>query len=362
MGLPDGTLAGREVAAYVVSEALGWDVVPPTGCGDGPHGAGHGAGAGRSPTPSRTRSPSCAAGECRPGWLARLRRRRRARPRRLPGPRGHRRAAPDGGLRRAGQQRRPQGRPRARDARRAPVRRRPRRDLPRRAQAAHRAVGLGAASRSTDEEVAGVPRCCARARAATWARRSPAHLTDPRSTPSTRRCARLLDRGVLPDPARRVAGHPVAAVLTPTARLGFAPCAPGPPRSPRPARRRARRSPSTTPPPGGRSSTRARRPGAALRLRHHAVRRHPHRPRRDVRRLRPAQPGLAQRRPRGHLRPERHRRRRPAARAGREGRRRLGRARRARDRAVPPGHGGAAGAPARRTTSARSSRSRSSSS
>ena len=27
---PDGTLAGREVAAYVVSEALGWDVVPPT--------------------------------------------------------------------------------------------------------------------------------------------------------------------------------------------------------------------------------------------------------------------------------------------------------------------------------------------
>ena len=59
------------------------------------------------------------------------------------------------------------------------------------------------------------------------------------------------------------------------------------------------------------------------------------------------------------LRPERHRRRRPAARAGRRKvRRRLGRARRARDRAVPPGHGGAAGAPARRTTSARSSRSR----
>ena len=25
---PDGTLADREVAAYVVSEALGWDVVP----------------------------------------------------------------------------------------------------------------------------------------------------------------------------------------------------------------------------------------------------------------------------------------------------------------------------------------------
>ncbi|MEP7089936.1 MAG: SCO1664 family protein [Nocardioidaceae bacterium] len=27
---PDGTLAGREVAAYLVSQALGWEVVPPT--------------------------------------------------------------------------------------------------------------------------------------------------------------------------------------------------------------------------------------------------------------------------------------------------------------------------------------------
>ncbi len=38
---PDGTLAGREVAAYAVSEALGWDVVPPTVLrGDGPAGTG----------------------------------------------------------------------------------------------------------------------------------------------------------------------------------------------------------------------------------------------------------------------------------------------------------------------------------
>ncbi len=37
---PDGTLAAREVAAYVVSEALGWDIVPPTILGDGPHGPG----------------------------------------------------------------------------------------------------------------------------------------------------------------------------------------------------------------------------------------------------------------------------------------------------------------------------------
>jgi len=37
---PTGTLAGREVAAYVVSRAAGWDVVPPTLMRDGPCGPG----------------------------------------------------------------------------------------------------------------------------------------------------------------------------------------------------------------------------------------------------------------------------------------------------------------------------------
>jgi len=37
---PDGTLAGREVASYAVSEALGWNVVPHTFLRDGPHGLG----------------------------------------------------------------------------------------------------------------------------------------------------------------------------------------------------------------------------------------------------------------------------------------------------------------------------------
>jgi len=37
---PDGTLAGREVAAYLVSKAAGWDVVPPTVLRDGPLGPG----------------------------------------------------------------------------------------------------------------------------------------------------------------------------------------------------------------------------------------------------------------------------------------------------------------------------------
>jgi uncharacterized repeat protein (TIGR03843 family) len=37
---PMGTLAGREVAAYAVSRAAGWDVVPPTIMRDGPFGPG----------------------------------------------------------------------------------------------------------------------------------------------------------------------------------------------------------------------------------------------------------------------------------------------------------------------------------
>ncbi len=37
---PDGTLARRERAAYLLSEALGWDVVPLTFLRDGPHGPG----------------------------------------------------------------------------------------------------------------------------------------------------------------------------------------------------------------------------------------------------------------------------------------------------------------------------------
>ena len=37
---PDGTLAGREVAAFLVSQATGWGVVPPTILRDGPLGPG----------------------------------------------------------------------------------------------------------------------------------------------------------------------------------------------------------------------------------------------------------------------------------------------------------------------------------
>lgn len=37
---PGAILAHREVATYAVSEVIGWDVVPPTWLGDGPHGPG----------------------------------------------------------------------------------------------------------------------------------------------------------------------------------------------------------------------------------------------------------------------------------------------------------------------------------
>ncbi len=37
---PDGTLAAREVAAYEVSEAAGWDLIPATVFRDGPYGEG----------------------------------------------------------------------------------------------------------------------------------------------------------------------------------------------------------------------------------------------------------------------------------------------------------------------------------
>ncbi|MFD5032637.1 SCO1664 family protein [Streptomyces sp. NPDC058405] len=37
---PDGTLAQREVAAYEISEATGWELVPPTVLRDGPYGQG----------------------------------------------------------------------------------------------------------------------------------------------------------------------------------------------------------------------------------------------------------------------------------------------------------------------------------
>ena len=68
MGLPrSGTLADREVAAYLVSEALGWDVVPPTWLRDGPHGPGM-VQLWREPDPDQEAVTLVAEGEVPPGW------------------------------------------------------------------------------------------------------------------------------------------------------------------------------------------------------------------------------------------------------------------------------------------------------
>src|SRR6478672_5014956 len=88
------------------------------------------------------------------------------------------------------------------------------------------------------------------------------------------------------------------------------------------------------------------RHGHDVRLRHHPLRRHPPRPRRHLPGVRPRQPGVAGSRARRALRAERHRHRRPPAGAGGPRPGRLGGPRHARDRALPRGHGGAAGAPA----------------
>ena len=65
---PDGTLGRREVAAYLVSEALGWDVVPPTVLRDGPAGLGM-VQAWREPDTSQDPVDLVPAGTCPEGYL-----------------------------------------------------------------------------------------------------------------------------------------------------------------------------------------------------------------------------------------------------------------------------------------------------
>jgi uncharacterized repeat protein (TIGR03843 family) len=65
---PDGTLAGREVASYAVSDALGWDVVPFTFLRDGPHGPGM-VQLWREPDDDRAAVDLVRAGAVPDGWL-----------------------------------------------------------------------------------------------------------------------------------------------------------------------------------------------------------------------------------------------------------------------------------------------------
>ncbi len=66
---PDGTLAARERAAYLVSEAAGWHVVPPTVLRDGPLGYGM-VQRWIDVDPQRPQVDVLPAGESRPGWFA----------------------------------------------------------------------------------------------------------------------------------------------------------------------------------------------------------------------------------------------------------------------------------------------------
>ena len=65
---PDGTLALRERAAYVVSELLGWDVVPHTILREGPHGPGM-VQLWREPDPQQEAVTVVPVGADPPGYL-----------------------------------------------------------------------------------------------------------------------------------------------------------------------------------------------------------------------------------------------------------------------------------------------------
>ncbi|MDX6375579.1 MAG: hypothetical protein QOD98_4567 [Nocardioidaceae bacterium] len=64
---PLGTLADREVAAHLVSEALGWDVVPTTWLRDGPHGPGM-VQVWQEPDPEQEAVTLVEEGSVPPGW------------------------------------------------------------------------------------------------------------------------------------------------------------------------------------------------------------------------------------------------------------------------------------------------------
>ncbi|GAA6526815.1 SCO1664 family protein [Intrasporangium sp. DVR] len=69
---PEGTLAGREVAAHLVSEAGGWHLVPATVLRDGPLGAGsvqRWVGDPFTPLPDDQVVDLAPAGSVPPGWL-----------------------------------------------------------------------------------------------------------------------------------------------------------------------------------------------------------------------------------------------------------------------------------------------------
>ena len=303
----------REVAAYEVSEATGWGLVPPTVLRDGPYGAGHVPAVDRDGRRGPSCSPWCDGEEPgRAGRPSASPRSARAGPRCWCTPTTT--AAPARRARRRDQQRRPQGRP--------PAARPPTAALygidhgvTFHAEDKLRTLLWGWAGEPlTDEARRGARRrsrppwtgrrlAAAAARAAhrrRGRRRTPARGVDRLLRPAA--CTREPVGGEL-------ARHPLAPVLSAAAVAGSAGSRKTPPAIGRPVRTaavrlahdmhawpasevpalpgRAATCGSTTPRPAARSRRpRSRRPD--LRLRHHAVRRHPPGPRGDLHRLRPA--------------------------------------------------------------------------
>ena len=141
---PDGTLAGREVAAYLVSEATGWASCRRPCCATGR--------SGRAwcqlwiDTDDAVELVDLDAGRpgAATGWLRVLDAEDQSATPIVAGPRRRPALRPDGRLRRGRQQRRPQGRPRAaRPPDGAVLGVDHGVDVPRRPQAAHRPVGVG---------------------------------------------------------------------------------------------------------------------------------------------------------------------------------------------------------------------------
>ena len=65
---PVGTLADREVAAYAVSEAIGWNIVPQTWLREGPHGVGM-VQRWQEPDSDQEAVTLVPAGQVPPGWM-----------------------------------------------------------------------------------------------------------------------------------------------------------------------------------------------------------------------------------------------------------------------------------------------------
>ena len=185
-------------------------------------GWSRGGARGRS-RPGRHRPRGCRAARA-PARAGRDRRPRRAG---RAGARGLRAAAPDGGLRPRHQQHRPQGRPRAADARTGTATASTTASASTSRTSCARCCGAGPASALAPTETRRGRVRCSTACAGDLREQLEDLLTVREVDAVDRRCERLLRTGAVPGAGRRLALDPVAAVLRP-GRIGSAACVPGP--------------------------------------------------------------------------------------------------------------------------------------